>query len=300
MNRKILSALIAVMIIISSLTLTSCGEKKEYPVTLGQTVIEKEPEKIVVLTKNLADIISTIGYDVKMVGRSDEVTQKGVQVVPSMGTAHSPSVASMDEVGAEVIFADSTLDPGIKEKLEKKGMDVVILDTASTPKQVSGLYKKIGRVLGGDVTGTQEGREAYAKLSDTLKSVREAANNDSNNIVRTITYLYIDNGVLKTFNQNTWGSTMLGLTGAINVFKTAETDVVDNAALSLSNPDFIFCADKTTQEYIASSKSLKKLNALKTGAVFIIPYDDITMQGNTALTTLETMLRNMYPEDFNS
>lgn len=300
MRKKLLSALLAVIITASSLVFTSCGEKSDYPVTLGSVTLKSEPENIVVLTKNLADVISTMGYDVKMVGRSDSVTQKGMQVVPSMGEAHSPSAASIDEAGAEVVFADKTLDLSVKAELEKNGTAVVMLDDANSPKQVKGLYKKLGRVLGGNVTGIKQGADSYSELSSTLKDVRDAAVSDTDSsIVRTIAYLYIDNGVLKTFTGNSWGSTMLGLTGAMNVFKNEKTDVVDNGSLALSNPDFVFCADKNTLSYIKSCDSLKKLGALSSG-VFILPLDELTMQGNTALEVLQNMLRDMYPEEFNS
>lgn len=298
MQRKLLSALLAVMIILSSALFSSCGGESDYPVSFDEITIQQEPERIVVLSKNLADIISTMGYDVKMVGRSDEVTQKGLQVVPSVGSAQSPSAASIDEVKAEVVFSDAQgLDPSAEKAIKAKKIPIIKLDTAATPKQVRGIYKRTARILEGNVTGKKAGAESYDKLSETLKSVRDAAVSESD-IIKTIAYLYMEDGVLKTFNQNTWGSTMLGLTGATNVFKSADTDVVDIKALALSNPDFIFCADKETQAYLSSQKDLKKLSALKTS--FILPYDEITMQGNTALSVLEDMLKKMYPEEFSS
>lgn len=298
MHTKIISALLAVTILLSGVLLASCSGESDFPATVNNTVIKEEPENIVALTKNLADIVSTLGYDVKLVGRSDEVTQQGMHVVPVVGTAQSPIPASVDEVKASVVLADSTLDPTAQKELEKRGVAVITLEDAPTPKQVRGLYKKIGIALAGNIKGKKEGADAYDKLSKTLKDVRDAAAFDNNNILKTVAYLYIDNGALKTFNQNTWGSTMLGLTGALNVFKSADTDVVDTAALALSNPDYIFCADKTTLDFIRSSDALKKLSALKTAK--IIPYDEITMQGNTALNVLETMVKEMYPEEFTS
>ena len=76
MKNKIISLMLAVLTLFScGALLSGCGND-EYPVEVANIVIEKEPENIVVLDASTADIISYMGYDVKMVGRSDEVNQE--------------------------------------------------------------------------------------------------------------------------------------------------------------------------------------------------------------------------------
>ena len=98
--RKILSIALAGIVMLSTLALGSCGEEKDYPVTVGKIKIEQEPKNIVILNKNLADIITAIGYDGKTVGRSDEVNQKSFKVVPSVGSAQDPSVDKIKKAKA--------------------------------------------------------------------------------------------------------------------------------------------------------------------------------------------------------
>ncbi|MCH5303659.1 MAG: ABC transporter substrate-binding protein [Ruminococcus sp.] len=295
MHRKMLAAAMAVVLMFTAVMLGSCNGKSDYPVTIGSIMLNSEPENIVILNKNLADIISCMGYDVKMVGRSDEVNQKGMNVVPSVGIAADASPASIDELGADIIFADESLNTAVIEQLNKKNIPVVILEKARTPKQIKNLYKKLGTLLGGNVTGKAKGTDACKTLFSELKDVKNAVNEKS--IVKTVCYLYIDNGVLKTVNNATWGANMLDYTGATNVFKNSDTDVVDPEKLTLSNPDYIFCKDEDVINYLNSSDKFQNLSALSE-KTFIIPYDEITMQGDTALDVLEKMLKNMYPEDF--
>lgn len=297
MKKKILCALMAVVMLMSAAALSSCSGKSDYPATVGGVTIKDEPEGIVILNKNHADIISAIGYDIKMVGRSDDITTEGLQVVPSVGSAQDPDVDKIEKLDADIVIGDSTLNPDTAKELGEKGVDVITFEYVNTPKQIKSLYKKLGVVLGGNITGKTKAKEAFDKLRGTLRDVKNAI--EASNLVHTVCYLYTDNGVLKTFNKDTWGSTLLGYTGTMNVFKNSDTNVVDVAQLGLSNPDFIFCDSEETVTYLKQSEKLGKLDALKS-RTFITPYSDITMQGYTALDTLETMLRSMYPAEFAS
>lgn len=286
-KRTISIILAALMLISTAAIMTSCGEESEYPVKIGKITIEKEPKKIVILDKNLADIISAIGYDVKMVGRSDEVNQKGLEVVPSMGTAQDPSVTQIKKEKTDIVFADSSLNEADVAKLKKSGITVAQFDEAHTMKQLSSLYEKIGRLLGGNITGKDKANEAYKDIKSTLKAVETAAKKDRT--IATIAYLYTDNGVLKTVNDGTWCSTLLSYTGSINVFANADSDVVDIKKLLLANPTYLFVADKKVEKYLDNSDVLKKLDALA-NRTYVIPYDELTLQGYTALDVVKDMI----------
>jgi ABC-type Fe3+-hydroxamate transport system substrate-binding protein len=294
-SRKIISAVLAASMLAGSAAfLTSCGEPSDYPVKIGSKEIKTEPEKIVILDKNLTDIVSAIGYDGKLTGRSDEVNQKGVEVVPSVGTELDPSCDKIIKAGAEVVLSDGSIDDAAIKQLEKSGTKVFSFETANTPKQLSALYKKLGTILGGNVKGAEKAQKAYKELSDTMNDVKDALMGYS--VVKTACYLYIDNGVLKTAGPGTWASTMLGYTGAVNVFTNSKSDVVDISELRLSNPDYIFIDNENVADYLNSSEMLAKLKALD-GNIFTIPRDEITMQGFTALDVLEKMVKEMYPEE---
>lgn len=296
MSKKIISVVLALLIItISAFGLSGCSQESEYPVTVGSVTVGAEPNSIVVLSKNLADIISCIGYDIKMTGRSDAVTQKGFSVVPSVGDESTPDVQAIVDAGADIVFAESNLDSDVKAQLEGNGITVAVFDDAQTLKQLKSMYEKIGSILGGNVSGKKKADEASKELYDTMKEIKDAVIMDS--VVKTVCYVYLEDDVLKTMNNGSWGSAMLNYTGATNVFKQAESNIVDNDTFLLSNPDCIFCGDEKTVEYLKNSIELRDLDALGENT-FVIPYEDITMQGYTALDVLENLLKNIYPEQF--
>lgn len=294
MIKKVLSILLAgIMLLSACAALTSCGKDPEFPVTIGDITINKEPKNIVILDKNLSDIISAIGYDIKMVGRSDEVNQKELKVVPSMGTAQDPSVDKIKKEKAEIVFANDSLNINDIAELKKAGIIVAQFEDANTLKQLKSLYIKIGTMLGGNVTGKEAALKAYKEIKDTLKAVKTAAKRDKT--VSTLTYLYTDNGVLKTIIDGSWAATLLNYTGSVNVFENAESDVVDIDKLLLANPDHIFVADKSVKKYLKNSDVLGKLKAVDENT-FVIPQDELTLQGYTCLDVLEEMISKITPQ----
>lgn len=292
--RKILSIALAGIVMLSTLALGSCGEEKDYPVTVGKIKIEQEPKNIVILNKNLADIITAIGYDGKTVGRSDEVNQKSFKVVPSVGSAQDPLVDKIKKAKAEIVFADKTLCQSALDKLKESSIPVFQPEDAHTLKQLKVLYKQIGSILGGNVVGNEKAMKSYSEIKNTLKTVRTAAKRDKT--VSTLAYLYIDDGAIKTVTGSTWRSSMLSFTGSMNVFEKAESDVVDPAKLVLANPDCIFVADESVKEHLNLSDTLKKLRALD-GNTFVISYDDLGMQGYTSLDVIQEMIGDITDAD---
>jgi len=298
MKKRVLSAFMAVSMIFSlAFPLASCGALKEYPVTISEITLEQEPKNIVILDKNLTDIVSCIGYDIKLVGRSEEVNQKGLEVVPVVGNKADPSPKKIKELEADLVIADNTLDNSIRRKIIENGVQVVQFDEAQTKIQLKNLYENIGRVLGGNITGVAKADKEYDDFIETLDNIKYAAQADS--VVKTACYLYIDNGVLKTMNGASWGGIMLEDTGAMNIFANAETDVVDSEQFLLADPDFIFCDSQEVVDYLVYSDIYYDLSALE-GNTFVVPLQDITMQGYTALDVLESMLKDMYPEQFSN
>ncbi len=295
MFKKFLAPALALMIAVCSLTLGSCSDKAEYPVTVDGVNINAEPQNIVVLDKNLADIIICIGYVEKLAGRSDDVNQKGMHVVPSVGKADEADAASIKKLKPDVVFADNKLSKKTASSLTKSGIPVIKINKVHIPKELKKVYEKIGAVLGGRFRGLSKAKKAYKDLYEDLTDIKDIISDKK--IVKTVCYLYSDDGEIKTLVGGKWEAQVLGFTGAVNVFGSFNKEKLDLKKLAVSNPDFIFCDNKKIIKKLNGIKKLKKLSALKNNT-HVIKFDEISMQGDTALEALEKMLRHMYPEDF--
>ena len=171
--KKIISVLLAaVMVCTAAVMFAGCGDGN-YPVTVANITIDKEPAGIVVLDPSAADIISYMSYDGKIVGRSTEVDQSYLAVAPDFGTAANPNADSIIESGAQVVFANDKINADTVKTLEEKKIKVIKMSLADTPKELETNYTTIGKILGGAVTGLEKGTWISSKSRRLLRPLQQ-------------------------------------------------------------------------------------------------------------------------------
>lgn len=295
MKKLISGILCAAVAFGSTFALAGCGDDN-YPVKIANLKIDKEPKSIVVLDPCSADVISYMNYDVKIVGRSEEVDQQYLKVAPTMGASSTPSVQNIIDSGAQVVFADEKLNISSEKKLEESGIPVVKMSVAETPKQLETNYHTIGKILGGNKTGDEKADTSYKKLIASMEERKEKAVSKSKNSLNTVCYLYYEDGGLRLMTSGTYGDMLLGYTGAVNVAVNIEENKVDVNTLKVANPGFIFYADDDTLKAIKGDSVLSKLAAVTGGKTMQISKSEMSRQGLTALETLEKMIGFINPE----
>lgn len=295
--KKLISITLAVGILLSvALTFGGCGDK-DYPVEVANFVIDKEPESIVILDPSTADIVSFSKNDVKMVGRSDEVNQEWLSIVPSVGSATNPDIDAIKESGATIVFANSSLSENASESLKNNNIDVITMTQATSPKQLETNYVTLGKILGGEVTGSNEGAEAYNKLIDDMDTVKSTVTSTKKtDVLYTVCYLYLENNELKMMTSGTYGDMLLGYTGAVNAAVNIDDNSVDVRTLKIANPNFVFYADDATLQNVQGNPTLAQLSAVKNKKTLMVTNDEMSRQGQSALNTLQKMVEFMYPE----
>ena len=296
MKKRIISVTLAAVFVLASVLSFSGCQESDYPVDVANITIENEPENIVVLDPSAADIISYMEYDVKMVGRSDEVNQEWMSIVPSVGSENTPDVSKIVESEADIVFAGADFDKSVEDELKGENITVIKMSQADTVTQLETNYLTIGKILGGKFTGAAKGEESYESLIGEMEQVKSAVQSEINSdILYTVCYLYIEDNSLKLMTSGSYGDMLLGYTGAVNTAVNIDENSVDVNTLKIANPNFIFYADNATLEAVKQDSVLSKLDAVKNGKTLMITQDDMTRQGRTALDTLEKMVSFMYP-----
>ena len=189
MKRIISVLLAAVMVCTAAVIFAGCGDGN-YPVTVANITIDKEPEAIVVLDPSAADIISYMNYDGKIVGRSTEVDQSYLSVAPDFGAAAEPDVNSIINSGAQVVFAGDKINDDAVKQLQEKKIQVIKMSLADTPKELETNYLTIGKILGGAVTGLEKGTSSYEKLIEHMEKLKiEVSSSTTSGALETACYL---------------------------------------------------------------------------------------------------------------
>ncbi len=296
MKRIISVLLAAVMVCTAAVIFAGCGDGN-YPVTVANITIDKEPEAIVVLDPSAADIISYMNYDGKIVGRSTEVDQSYLSVAPDFGAAADPDVNSIINSGAQVVFAGDKINDDAVKQLQEKKIQVIKMSLADTPKELETNYLTIGKILGGAVTGLEKGTSSYEKLIEHMEKLKiEVSSSTTSGALETACYLYVDDGSLRVMTSGTYVDMLIGYTGAVNVAVNIIDGNVEVNTLRIANPNYIFYSDEQTLNAIQSDDVLSKLTAVTSGKALQVSEKEITRQGLTALATLEKMIGFMHPE----
>lgn len=296
MKKKIISIfLVGVLAVSSAVMFSGCGDG-DYPVQVANLEIKEQPTKVVVLDPNAADIISYIGYDVNMIGRSDEVNQEWLSIVPSFGSAAEPDINAIVEGNTDVVFVSSNMSAENKALIEEKGINVITLSEATTQTQLKTNYITLGKILGGEKSGTIKAEKAYEELIAEMESLKtEAESARESDIPYEVCYLYSEDGQLKMMTSGTYGDMLLGYTGSVNVAVNVTDNSVEFDTLKVANPDYVFYDSEETLNFIKADSTLKSLTAIKNKNTFMVTSEEMSRQGNTAIETLEKMIGFMYP-----
>ncbi|MBQ4128734.1 MAG: ABC transporter substrate-binding protein [Ruminococcus sp.] len=295
MFKKSISLFLCVCLIIAmTLCLCSCKDAKndEYPVTIGDVTIEEEPLNIVVLSDCLADVISYMGYDVKMVGRSIECDQEFLSIVPSVGSAQSPDVKAIIASEADLVITEASVSKNTKNALDQAQIPVITLKRADSFENLKTLYAQLGAALGGNVSGRATGEGAYDELMTTFSDFENAI---PSNVVKTACYLYVDeNGTLCTLTKGTIQHEFFSHCGATNIFSEQEKSEVDLEQLKIGTPAYIFYSDENVLNLLNADDKLAAIDALTNGNTYQVKLSDLSRQGRTYEDLCYNMINFMF------
>ena len=279
--KRILSViLIAALLITAAALFTGCGEEedKNYPVTVNGVTLDKEPVNIIAADACLADIISYMGYDRKMVARSDECDQEFLNVFPSIGRADGITSDAVKNAGADLVIADSTLSPAVVNELRTNGITVVTFERAHDLASLKEQYIQLGTLLGGNTSGSKKGEDSYNTLLSSLSQYKSIPTG----VVKTSAYLYLnESGELCTFTKGSFEQKIFDYNGSMNTLSHQEKPQVDLSQLRIGSPGTIFYADDAVLNYLSADETLSRLSALVTSKLCRIPLKNFSRYGTS-------------------
>ncbi len=296
--RKIFSLAMAVCLLLLS---TACNmivqegndEQYDYPVTVGNTVFESSPNKVAVLSENLADIILACGYEGKLAMRSDACTQNELEILPSVGTPDEPDVNEIISGSVDLVLGDSNLSEEDKNAITETGAKVLIIKPASNDEELERLYENVSSILGGNYSGKMKAMSTF----DSLQGVLDSIKNDitDTNVLTTVCYIYdVDDKQCRVASDDDYSKVLLDYAQVTNVAASAENGYIGNDILLRSNPEVIFC-DEGVHSKLMANEDLKSLTAVKQGKVYTLPAKYLELQGQTRAVTVDYIAAKTHP-----
>lgn len=290
---KILSVFFSISILLSlfGCNKSETSQKNDYPVTISDVTIKKSPEKIVVLSDSLADIVLAMGLEAKLAARTDECTQEDLSTIPSIGNAKNINLDNILSCSPDLVLTDKVLNNDISAGLSDADIPVILLSPATDRESFMSLYSKLGSALKGAETGKKLGEKTSNDILMTLDDINRII--PQKDVAPTACYFY--DSTKKIATGDTFASNLIELAGAINVAKGLSDKEMDTNAIKLSNPNYIFCA-KSAKTGLLSDGIISALSASKEGKIYEMEDALMLRQGKTVVDAAAFMASMMYPE----
>lgn len=264
-----------------------------YPITIGNTTFNSKPEKVAVLSPNVADIVCQLGMEKDITLISSDVITDSIKDKKTCGTAIEPDTKKIIDNDIEVVLADDNMSDGAIKTLEDNDVKVVQFHYGNTGEDILTTYTSVGAILNGEI-GKAQGNKAYTKLMTTLKNYKtEFSKKHSKEKL-----LFLEGtGPYVSVIKESWYGKLLAFTGTDVVTKDVNNSTYDVSMIEKLNPNYLVCS-KETYDSLKNKDNLKKCNFIKSNGHIIIEKDKLKLQGKTAIENVEKILQTIDKSTF--
>lgn len=292
---RIVKTTICALLLLCTLIFTvGCNSgDSSYPITIGNTTFNSKPEKVAVLSPNVADIVCQLGMEKDITLISSDVITDSIKDKKTCGNAIEPDTKKIIDSDIEVVLADDNMSDGAIKTLEDNDVKVVQFHYGNTGEDILTTYTSVGAILNGE-NGIAQGNKAYTKLMNTLKSYKaEFSKKHSKDKL-----LFLEGtGPYVSVIKESWYGKLLAFTGTDVVTKDVNNSTYDINMISELNPKYLVCSDDTYKS-LSDKDSLKKCDFNKSNGHIFIEKEKLKLQGTTATENVEKILETIDKSTF--
>lgn len=292
---RIVKTTICALLLFCTLIFTvGCNSSdSSYPITIGNITFNSKPEKVAVLSPNVADIVCQLGMEKDITLISSDVITDSLKDKKTCGTAIEPDTKKIIDSDIEVVLADDNMSDGAIKTLEDSDVKVVQFHYGNTGEDILTTYTSVGAILNGE-TGKTKGNEAYTKLMNTLKNYKtEFSKKHSKDKL-----LFLEGtGPYVSVIKESWYGKLLAFTGTDVVTKDVNNSTYDVNMIGSLNPKYLVC-NNDTYKSLENKDTLKKCDFNKSNGHIIIEKNKLKLQGKTAIENVEKILQTIDKSTF--
>lgn len=292
---RIVKTTICALLLFCTLIFTvGCNSSdSSYPITIGNITFNSKPEKVAVLSPNVADIVCQLGMEKDITLISSDVITDSLKDKKTCGTAIEPDTKKIIDSDIEVVLADDNMSDGAIKTLEDSDVKVVQFHYGNTGEDILTTYTSVGAILNGE-TGKTKGNEAYTKLMNTLKNYKtEFSKKHSKDKL-----LFLEGtGPYVSVIKESWYGKLLAFTGTDVVTKDVNNSTYDVNMIGSLNPKYLVC-NNDTYKSLENKDTLKKCDFNKSNGYIIIEKNKLKLQGKTAIENVEKILQTIDKSTF--
>lgn len=258
----------------------------EFPVEVAGVTISARPQKVVVLSPSLADVVLALGYETQLTAGAQECTQDSLRDLKKISWDDPQAVI---DAGPDLVLLDPE-SSGPASALQEAGLTVLSIEPAADREDFERLYSQVASALAGGGPGYDAGISVAQDIFLTLDAINRIVPSDR---VTTACYLYDLESSAVTGDM--FGSTIMTYSGVTNVFKSLTGGTYDFETLRISNPNAIFCPPGLAEQIMNDSR-FENSQAVRDKKVFEMDPSLMAWQGRTVIETAYEISAAVFPE----
>ncbi len=258
----------------------------EFPVEVAGVTISSRPQKVVVLSPSLADVVLALGYETQLAAGAQECTQESLRDLQKISAQDLQAVL---DVGPDLVLLDPD-SASVAEGLQEQGVTVLQIAPATDREDFERLYSQVSSALAGGGPGYEEGIRVAQDIFLTLDTINRIVPSDR---VTTVCYLYDLESSAVTGDM--FGSTIMTYSGVTNVFKSQDGGTYDFETLRISNPNAIFCPPGLAEQVKGDSR-FSEFQAVRDNKVIEMDPSLMAWQGRTVIEAAYEISAAVFPE----
>lgn len=279
-------SLCLILVFSTLLFVVGCSSADDsYPVTVGNTTFDSKPEKVAVLSPNVADIVAQIGYSENVAMVSSEVVTENFKDRKTCGTAIEPDTKKIIDNQIDVVLADDNVSDGALKTLENNDIKVIQFHYGNSGDEILTTYTSVGAILNGE-NGRKQGEKSYKNLISQLKQYKSAFSKKHSK--EKLIYLNGTDPYISVVAES-WYSKLLEFTGTDVVSEDGDNSSYDANMIKLLSPDYLV-SDKETYNSLKTKDVLKNSVFLDEKHYVEIEKSNLKLQGVTAIENVEKIL----------
>ncbi|MFI3206865.1 MAG: peptidoglycan-binding protein [Clostridia bacterium] len=271
----------------SSGTDSDTSNSQDFPIIINGVTINSKPDKVVILSSGIADVVLALGYEETLVAVTEDCTQTELSSLPKIQNEDADSIINLS---ANLVIGRD-LSESFVASLTEAGIPAIDVAAATDRSDFERLYSHIATAMNGANTGSTDGTTTAKNIFTTLDDLsRIIPQSDTIKIGVFITDL--DGTAIM---GNTLVDTVMSYAGVTNAF-TGSTDAEFSFEdLRIFDPEYIFCLEGQ-KDLIESDSRYADLSAVKNGNVYEIKEEYILWEGRTIITLATEIAGIVYPE----
>ena len=266
----------------------------------GSTPTESTARKIVSLAPSITEILYAIEADDLLVGRSEYcLFPEQVQAIPSVGRLDQPNLEQILALQPDLVLASGLTPAAVVGRIRAMGIRARRFEHSGMEGLLDDI-RQIGELVGAD--------EQAGKLILQMESAMASVRRRSADSRHPSTVLLYDLARLYSAGAGTFPDDLIRIAGGRNIAADALSawPQLSLEGLLETDPDVIFVtyggatrSRRMIERLLTERRNdpvWSRLSAFRSGRIYLIKDDYLSIPGPRSIQALESMSRGLYPD----